>query len=124
MISQKKIRMVKYEENSRRLHTTTKFWFGKMKNTKGVIINQPTDRFKKRGKESYGQLHHGKTVQSVTTAIHLVVKPSVITTDNSPCQDCTHPDDQTALLHVTLGFVPITVNQDGTRMALGEDGVN
>ena len=28
-----------------------------------------------------------------------VVETSVTTTDNSPSQDYTHPDDQTALLH-------------------------
>ena len=31
------------------------------------------------------------------------------TTDNSPSQDYTHPDDQTSLLHVTPGFKPFTV---------------
>ena len=33
----------------------------------------------------------------------------VTTTDNSPSQDYTHPDDQTTLLHVTPGFQPFTV---------------
>ena len=31
-----------------------------------------------------------------------VVVTSVTTTDNSPSQDYTHPDDQTTLLHVKL----------------------
>ena len=31
-----------------------------------------------------------------------VVETSVTITDNSPCQDYTHPDDQTTLLHVNL----------------------
>ena len=38
-----------------------------------------------------------------------VVETSVTTTDNSPSQDYTHPDDQTTLLHVTPGFKPFTV---------------
>ena len=38
-----------------------------------------------------------------------VVETLVTTTDNSPSQDCTHPDDQTTLLHVTLGYKPFTV---------------
>ena len=38
-----------------------------------------------------------------------VVETSVTTTDNSPSQDYTHPDDQTTLLHVTPGFKPSTV---------------
>ena len=38
-----------------------------------------------------------------------VVETSVTITDNSPSQDYTHPDDQTALLHVTPGFKPFTV---------------
>ena len=29
-----------------------------------------------------------------------VVETSVTTTDNSPSQDYTHPDDQTTLLHI------------------------
>ena len=33
-----------------------------------------------------------------------VVQTSVTTTDNSPSQEYTHPDDQTTLLHVTPGF--------------------
>ena len=36
---------------------------------------------------------------------------SVTTTDNSPSQDYTHPDDQTTLLHVTPGFKPFTVRR-------------
>ena len=40
-----------------------------------------------------------------------VVETSVTTTDNSPSQDYTHTDDQTALLHVTPGFKPFTVLQ-------------
>ena len=40
-----------------------------------------------------------------------VVETSVTTTDNSPSQDYTHPDDQTTLLHVTPGFKPSTVFQ-------------
>ena len=40
-----------------------------------------------------------------------VVETSVTTTDNSPSQDYTHPDDQTTLLHVTPGFKPFTVRQ-------------
>ena len=31
------------------------------------------------------------------------------TTDNSPSRDYTHPDDQTALLHVTPVFKPFTL---------------
>ena len=38
-----------------------------------------------------------------------VIETSVTTTDNSPSQDYTHLDDQTTLLHVTLGFKPFTV---------------
>ena len=37
-----------------------------------------------------------------------VVETSVTTTDNSPSQDYTHPDDQTTLLHVTPRFKPFT----------------
>ena len=37
-----------------------------------------------------------------------VVETSVTTTDNSPSQDYTHPDDQTTLLHATPGFKPFT----------------
>ena len=33
----------------------------------------------------------------------------MFTTDKSPSQDYTHPDDQTTLLHVTPGFKPFTV---------------
>ena len=68
--------------------------------------------------ESYSQWHHGKTDQSVyrnrtknirlTTTFHLilmmtsahVVETSVTTTDNSPSQDYTHPNDQTTLFHL------------------------
>ena len=39
----------------------------------------------------------------------LVVEMWVTTTDNSPAQDYTHPDDQTTLLHVNLGFKTFTV---------------
>ncbi|PFX17593.1 hypothetical protein AWC38_SpisGene18075 [Stylophora pistillata] len=35
-----------------------------------------------------------------------VVETSVTTTDNSPSQDYTHPDDHTTLSHVTPGFKP------------------
>ena len=53
----------------------------------------------------------------LTTTFHLtlkmtsaqVVETSVTSTDNSPSQDYTHPDDQTTLLHVTPGFKPFTV---------------
>ena len=38
-----------------------------------------------------------------------VVETSVTTTDNSPSQDYTHPDDRTTLLLVTPGFKPFTV---------------
>ena len=38
-----------------------------------------------------------------------VVETSITTTDNSPLQDYTHPDDQTTLLHVTPEFKPFTV---------------
>ena len=38
-----------------------------------------------------------------------VVETSVTTTDNSPSQDYTHPDDQTTLLHATPGLKPFTV---------------
>ena len=38
-----------------------------------------------------------------------VVETSVTITDNSPCQGYAHPDDQTTLLHVTLGLKPFTV---------------
>ena len=38
-----------------------------------------------------------------------VVKMLVTTTNNSPSQDYTHPDDQTTPLHVTPGFKPFTV---------------
>ena len=34
---------------------------------------------------------------------------SVTTTDNSPSQDYTHPDNQTTPLHVTPRFKPFTV---------------
>ena len=72
--------------------------------------------------ESYSIYHHSKTDQSVytnqtkyiwlTTTFHLtlimtsaqVVKMSVTTTDNSPSQDYTHPDDQTTLLHYQLSW--------------------
>ena len=37
-------------------------------------------------------------------------RTSVTTTDNSPSQDYTHPDDQSKLLHVTPGFKPFTIN--------------
>ena len=55
----------------------------------------------------------------LTTTFHLtlmmtsvqVVETSVTTTDNSPSQDYTHPDDQTTLLHVTPGFKPFTVKK-------------
>ena len=43
------------------------------------------------------------------TDVSQVVQTSVTTTDNSPSQDYTHPDDQTTLLHVTPGFKPFTV---------------
>ena len=43
------------------------------------------------------------------TSAQVVVK-SVTTTDNSPSQDYTRPDDQTTLLHVTPGFKPFTVH--------------
>ena len=33
----------------------------------------------------------------------------ITTTDNCTSQDCTHPDDQSTLLHVTPGFKPFTV---------------
>ena len=33
----------------------------------------------------------------------------VTTTDNSPSQDYTHPDNQTTPLHVTPGLKPFTV---------------
>ncbi|PFX18188.1 hypothetical protein AWC38_SpisGene17451 [Stylophora pistillata] len=76
--------------------------------------------------ESYSQEHHGKTNRSfhtnwnknilLTTIIQLtlmmtsaqVVETSVTTTDNSPFQDYTHPDDQTTPSHVTPGFKPFT----------------
>ena len=38
-----------------------------------------------------------------------VVETSVTTTDNSPSQDFSHPNDQSTLLHVTTGFKPFTV---------------
>ena len=38
-----------------------------------------------------------------------VVETLVTTTNNSPSQECTHPDDQTTLLHVTPGLKPFTV---------------
>ena len=38
-----------------------------------------------------------------------VVKMSLTTTNNSPSQDYTHPDDQTTPLHVTPVFKPFTV---------------
>ena len=38
-----------------------------------------------------------------------VVETSVTTTNNSPSQDYTHPDNQTTLLHVTNGFKTFTV---------------
>ena len=55
----------------------------------------------------------------LTTSLHLtlmmtsaqVVETSVTTTDNSPSQDYSHPNDQTTLLHVTPGFKPFTVYQ-------------
>ena len=37
-----------------------------------------------------------------------VVETLVTTTNNSPSQECTHPDDQTTLLHVTPGLKPFT----------------
>ena len=42
----------------------------------------------------------------------LVVEMWVTTTDNSPAQDYTHPDDQTTLLHVNFGFKTFTVKQN------------
>ena len=39
-----------------------------------------------------------------------VVVTSVTTTDNSPSQDYTRPDDQTTLLHVTPVFKPFIVH--------------
>ena len=42
-----------------------------------------------------------------------VIETSVITTDSSPSQDYTHLDDETTLLHVTLGFKPFTVSVNG-----------
>ena len=48
-----------------------------------------------------------------------VVETSVTTTDKSPSQDYTHPDDQTTPLHVTPGFKPFTVLfPKGTTMLL------
>ena len=38
-----------------------------------------------------------------------VVETSLTTTDNSPSQDYTHPDDQITLLHVNPGLKPFTV---------------
>ena len=38
-----------------------------------------------------------------------IVETSVTTTDNSPSQDYTHPDDQTTLSRATPGFKPFTV---------------
>ena len=34
-----------------------------------------------------------------------VVETSVATTDNSPSQDCTYPDDQTTLSHTNLWWL-------------------
>ena len=45
-----------------------------------------------------------------------VVQTSVTTTDNSPSQEYTHPDDQTTLLHVTPGFKPFTVPLNTVRI--------
>ena len=45
-----------------------------------------------------------------------VVETSVTTTDNSPSQDYTHPDDQTTLLHVnprvqTIYWITVNASQ-------------
>ena len=45
-----------------------------------------------------------------------VVQASVTTTNNSPSQEYTHPDDQTTLLHVTPGFKPFTVPLNTVRI--------
>ena len=45
-----------------------------------------------------------------------VVQTSVTTTDNTPSQEYTHPDDQTTLLHVTPGFKPFTVPLNTVRI--------
>ena len=53
-----------------------------------------------------------------------VVETSVTITDNSPSQYYTHPDDQTTLLHVTIGFklftdvnfVSATINNNNILM--------
>ena len=49
-------------------------------------------------------------LKSFLTEIRVqVVETSVTTTNNSPSQDYTHPDDQTTLLNVTPRFKPFTV---------------
>ena len=75
----------------------------------------------------------GKTDQSLytnrtkyirlTTTFHLtlmmtsaqVVETSVTTTDNSPSQDYTHPDDQTTLLQANLLLSTELITQIGHR---------
>ena len=68
------------------------------------------------GDRRFGNLsgsHHQSQVDSDDLTLMMtsaqVVETSVTTTDNSPSQDYTHPDDQTTLLHVTPGFKPSTV---------------
>ncbi|PFX18122.1 LINE-1 retrotransposable element ORF2 protein [Stylophora pistillata] len=47
----------------------------------------------------------------ISAVLHLVVETSVTTTDNSPSQDYTHPDEHTTLSHVTPGFKPFTAQE-------------
>ena len=59
----------------------------------------------------------------LTTTFHLtlmmtsaqVVETSVTTTDNSPSQDYTHPDDQTTLLQANLLLSTELITQIGHR---------
>ena len=68
----------------------------------------------KKGKKSH---YLSVEWQRLTATFHLtlmmtsaqVVKTSVTTTDNSPSQGYTHPDDQTTLLHNSVVLFPQSV---------------
>ena len=53
-----------------------------------------------------------------------VVETPVTTTDNSPPQDYTHPDDQITLLHVTPGLKPFTVQNFSLQYQADKSGEN
>ena len=46
---------------------------------------------------------------TITVVICQTISIEKLTTDNSPSQDYTHPEDQTILLHVTPRFKTFTV---------------